>query len=64
MNKIYINIFRENIELWLQWIEKSYLYLNSEQKYTQLVKEKYVEDENFKNLSKNFILGKPNVEFS
>ncbi len=54
----------EDIEYWLQWIEKSYLYLNSEQKYAQLVKEKYIEEENFKNLSKNFILAKPNVEFS
>ncbi len=54
----------EDIESWLQWIEKSYLYLNSEQKYAQLVKEKYIEEENFKNLSKNFILAKPNVEFS
>jgi hypothetical protein len=57
-----INI--EQIELWLQWIEKSYLYLNGEQKYTQLVKEKYIEEENFKNLTKNFILQKPNIEFS
>jgi hypothetical protein len=54
----------EDIELWLQWIEKSYLYLNGEQKYSQLVKERYIEEENFKNLSKNFILQKPNVEFS
>ncbi len=54
----------EDIELWLQWIEKSYLYLNSEQKYSQYVKEKYIEEENFKNLTKNFILQKPNVEFS
>lgn len=57
-----INI--EQIEFWLQWIEKSYLYLNGQQKYTKLVKEKYIEEENFKNLTKNFILQKPNLEFS
>ncbi len=54
----------EDIEIWLQWIEKSYLYLSGEQKYSQLIKEKYIEEENFKNLSKNFILQKPNLEFS
>ncbi len=54
----------EDIELWLQWIEKSYLYLNGEQKYSQFVKEQYIEEENFKNLTKNFILSKPNIEFS
>ncbi len=54
----------EDIELWLQWIEKSYLYLNGEQKYSQLIKERFIEEENFKNLTKNFILQKPNIEFS
>ncbi len=54
----------EDIELWFQWIEKSYLYLSNEQKYAQLIKEKYMEEENFKNLTKNFILQKPNIEFS
>ncbi len=54
----------EDVELWLQWIEKSYLYLNREFDYSKLIKEKYVEEENFKNLTKNFILQKPNIEFS
>ncbi len=54
----------EDVELWLQWIEKSYLYLNAEINYSKNIKMRYIEEENFKNLSKNFILQKPEISFS
>lgn len=54
----------EDVELWLQWIEKSYLYLNAEINYSKNIKMRYIEEENFKNLTKNFILQKPQITFS
>ncbi len=53
----------EDIEHWFEWIEKSYLYMNAQQEYSQIVKEQIYNTNQFDHLMKNYILQKPNVAF-
>jgi hypothetical protein len=54
----------EDIEFWLSWIEKSYLYMNKQQEYSLLRKSQKKSENDFEYLMKNYILQKPTIQFS
>ncbi len=54
----------EDIEFWFSWIEKSYLYVNKQHEYSSLIQSQKKDENDFEHLMKNYILQKPNIQFS
>jgi hypothetical protein len=54
----------EDIELWFSWIEKSYLYVNKQHEYSTIIQSQKRDENDFEYLMKNYILQKPNIQFS
>ncbi len=53
----------DDIELWLEWIEKSYLYVSRQEEYAQLVQKHTFHTQQYEHMMKNYILQKPLVEY-
>ncbi len=53
----------EDVEHWLTWIEKSYLYISAQKKYSEVLKSYNHDINNHEDLMKNYILQKPVLEF-
>ena len=54
----------EKVEAWLGWIAKSAAYVDSQRKYSELLRMRRAEEHNHYQLMKNFIIQRPVVEFS
>lgn len=54
----------EKIEAWLAWIAKSTEYVDTQRKYSELLRVLRAEEHNHYQLMKNFIIQKPVIEFS
>jgi hypothetical protein len=53
----------EDVEHWLTWIEKSYLYMGAQTKYSEVLRSYNHDINNHEDLMKNYILQKPIIEF-
>jgi hypothetical protein len=57
------NIPIEDIEFWLEWIEKSYLYVSRQEEYSIMVKKYNYQVHQYEHMLKNYILQKPVIQY-